>query len=245
MTEIVTQEYMIRVIEKSKKGNKRQIIISKIIKWGLILGNLSYFSLFLISMLIAFFIGPNGYNLYYNAISDLGWSYITPFPMLFDVKAYVGSSLLILIIISVKKKLVNSYHFRDKFFRKTTIPKNLIKFAVIFGFIGAVGYIFVGVFNLDRAGPNGLYHYLFAVVMFGGLITSISIFSFYILLYKLNISKIFAIYGLTIPLLSAILWFGTKILLFEWFTLFSILGFLMPFQSRNFIQKLLIRTKLR
>ncbi|MFX1303397.1 MAG: hypothetical protein ACFFBV_06285 [Promethearchaeota archaeon] len=229
---------MIGIIEKSKKINKKQILKSKITKWGLIFGNLGYFSVFLIGILIAIFIGPNGYNPYYNAISDLGNSYITPFPFLFDLKAYIGSFLFISIVFLVKKKLADTNPLRDNFFRKKEIPKNLIKSGLTFGIIGAVGYTFVGIFNLDRPGPNGLYHGLFAVVTFGGLIISTSIFSFYILVLKVNISKIFAIYGLTLPFLSVILWFVSKIVLFEWISFFSILGFLMPFQSKRFIQGL-------
>ncbi len=235
MTETITVEYITRSKIIPKRANRKQIII----KWSLIFGNLGYFSVFLTGILIALFIGPYGYNPYYNAISDLGWSYITPFPFLFDLKSYIGSFVLILTFFLIKKKIVYLYNFKDKNFRNPGISKNLIKVGVIFGIIGAIGYIFVAIFNLDRPGPNGLYHYLFAIVMFGSLITSISIFSFYIILFKVNISKIFMIFGLVMPGLSAVLWFLTGILLFEWFTLFSILGFLMPFQSRKIIQKIL------
>ncbi|KKM25546.1 hypothetical protein LCGC14_1593920 [marine sediment metagenome] len=111
------------------------------------------------------------------------------------------------------------------------------------GIIGAIGYIFVGVFNIDRGGPNGIYHYLFAVVLFGGFIISISTFSLYILIYKIKFPKIYAIFGLIVPFLSVIMWRITEILLFEWIAFFSILGFLMPFQSKRIIQKLLTLTK--
>lgn len=239
MSETEIKEYLIGVLTKPKNANRTQIIKGKMFRWGLIFGNLGYFSIFLTGILIALSIGPYGYNPYYNAISDLGWSYITPFPFLFDLKSYIGSFVLILTFFLIKKKIVYLYNFKDKNFRNPGISKNLIKVGVIFGIIGAIGYIFVAIFNLDRPGPNGLYHYLFAVIMFGSLIISTSIFSFYILVFRINISKIFMIFGLVMPGLSAVLWFLTGILLFEWFTLFSILGFLMPFQSRKIIQKIL------
>jgi hypothetical protein len=144
-----------------------------------------------------------------------------------------------MLIFSAKRKIINKNHSGYDNVRKILNTKALIKFGVIFGVIGSTGYTFVGLFNMDRAGPDGMYHYLFAVVFFGGLITSISIFSFYIFILKGNIPKIYALYGLTIPLLSAILWLVTGILLFEWFTLISILGFLMPFHSRKIIEKML------
>lgn len=138
----------------------------------------------------------------------------------------------------IKKKLANK-------FRDTVIRKKLIRIGLTMGIIGAIGYIFAGVFNLDRPGPNGIYHGVSAVVTFGGLIISISIFCFYILVYKVNICKAFAIYGLIIPLLSALMWYITGILLFEWIAFLSILGFLMPFQSKRIILKLSVSTNLR
>lgn len=183
MTETVTQEYLIRIIENVKKNEvNRKIFRFKISRWSLISVDLGFSSLFLISILIAIFKGPNGYNPYYNAISDLGWSLITPFPILFDIKAYLGSILLILTVLSVRKKIRGSLYLMDNLFRKEAIRKKIINSGLAFGIIGAIGYIFVAVFNMDRAGPNGLYHYVFAVVMFGSLIISISIYSFYFLL---------------------------------------------------------------
>ncbi len=79
------------------------------------------------------------------------------------------------------------------------------------GIIGAIGYIFVGVFNIDRGGPNGIYHYLFAVVLFGGFIISISTFSIYLLIQEIKFPRIYLIFGLTVPLLSVIMWKITEI----------------------------------
>jgi hypothetical protein len=235
---------LIRVIENTKKNEiKKKLNRVKIFRWSLISVDLGYSSIFLISIFIAIFVGPYGYNPYYNAINDLGWSLITPFPILFDIKAYLGSFLLILTVLNVRKKIKSSLYLMDNFFRKEAISKKIINSGLAFGIIGAIGYVFVAVFNMDRAGPNGLYHYLFAVVFFGGFTSSISIFCFYFLFYKVNFSRIFAIYGLTIPFFLAIMWFITGILLFEWLTFFSILGFLLPFQSKRIIQKLLIKTK--
>jgi hypothetical protein len=233
---------LIGVVEKPKKDEiKKKLFRRKIFRWSLISADLGYTSIFLISIFIAILIGPHGYNPYYNAISDLGWSLITPFPILFDIKAYIGSFLLILTVFNVRKKIKDILYLMGNPFRNEATSKKLINSGLLFGIIGAIGYIFVAVFNMDRAGPNGLYHYLFAVVFFGGFISSISIFCFYFLFNKLNFSRIFAIYGLTIPFFLSILWFITGILLFEWLTFFSILGFLLPFQSKRIIQKVLFQ----
>ncbi|KKM25547.1 hypothetical protein LCGC14_1593930 [marine sediment metagenome] len=111
MTENVNQQFWIIIDQKS---NKIQILKAKIVKWGLFFVDLGYINIFLIAIVLAISIGPNGYNPYYNAISALGWSEITPFPFLFDLKAYLGSFLLILTVLFAKKKLIHENHLGDK-----------------------------------------------------------------------------------------------------------------------------------
>ena len=215
------------------------------IKWSIISINMSYTSLFSISVILAIFIGSQGYDPYFKAISALGSSLITPFPFLFDIKAYIGSSLLIISLIFIKKKLTYLRNLNNGSYRGEVIHENVIKLGLMMGIIGVIAYIFAGVFNIDRGGPNGIYHYLFAVVLFGGLIISISTFSIYILIHKIKFPRIYPIFGLTVPFLSVIMWKITGILLFEWIAFFSILGFLIPFQSKRIIQKLLTLTEVK
>jgi hypothetical protein len=245
LTETATQEYLIRIEEELKELKKKQFLNSKIIKWSLIFLDLGYVSIFLTGILLAMFVGPNSYNPYYNAISDLGWSEITPYPFLFDTKVFLGGIMLIITVIVVKKRFDKTLGFEIRSLREGVFRKRLINYGLIFGIVGAVGYLFAGVYNVDRSGPNGIYHYLAAVATFGGFIISISIFSYYILIYKVNIPKPFAIFGLTLPFISVLLWFITHILLFEWISFLSIMGFLIPFQSKKVIQKLSFITNLR
>ncbi len=85
MSENIIEKVWLPSFEIIEPKKERIRIKNVIIRLGVIFSYFIFFSLFISAVLIAVFLGPYGYNPYYNAISDLGWSFITPMPYIFDM----------------------------------------------------------------------------------------------------------------------------------------------------------------
>ena len=97
---------------------------------------------------------------------------------------------------------------------------------VALGVIGNIGYVLLGVFSLDRAGPGDIYHSIISSISFVGYIFSIFFFSLNIVLSHKCKLKQLGLFGLVVPASLLFLYCIFSIPLIEWFLLSSILAFL-------------------
>jgi hypothetical protein len=102
-----------------------------------------------------------------------------------------------------------------------------VEFGVALGLIGNIGYVFLGVFSLDRAGPGDIYHGIITFISFGGYILSIFFFSLNIVLSHKCKLKNLGLFGLIVPIALLVAYCTTTNPLIEWFLLSSILLFLL------------------
>ncbi len=210
------------------KGFKLQIhnflITPKVLKSCLMTGLLIYLSLLLSSIFVAFLSDVSHFTITSHAISALGSKQFTPLPFLFNFACIIGGATMI---------LLNFLLFRQVFleksnqFRRIYINYEISKLGLIFGIAGNVGYIFVGIFSLDRAGSEIIIHGSFAGLAFSGFVLSIFSFSVCILFNQTNIPKFYGILGIS-PLGMSILYCIFLCPLIEWILLFTILISLIP-----------------
>jgi hypothetical membrane protein len=122
----------------------------------------------LIGVIIAYFFGPESYNIWDNYISDLGSLNYTPAPLLLDISAMLTSILFIPIFIYFSKLLFMDYKEYPGFFGKTFrfITKTLSLIGLFFLFLASLGFFGIGLFSEDRTTELGL-HLQFSVLVFG------------------------------------------------------------------------------
>jgi len=209
---------------KSSNGWKQLLSPKRIIKPSLVVGTISYLSLLIISLSIAV---TYGYSMTTNSISDLGSINETPIPYLHDIVCVLGGIICLPVNFFLKSRISHLIPvFQTS--KKLNIYSLLSKSAYSSGIIGNIGYFFLGIFSLDRAGPNRIYHNSCALISFSGFIFSIFLFSFCILTLKIYIPKSIGIYGLIVPGMICAFAFLNPIPLLEWMLLLSILGFVIP-----------------
>ena len=190
----------------------------KTVKRGALFIMYSYLTLLFLSIVIAVVFGPSGFNFIMQTISDLGTSQFTPAPFLFDLACIMAGMVTI------------PYSFFCDDVRKS--PQKhmdiISRSGLFFGVLGGIGYMFVGVFSLERAGPNGVFHTISAIVAFTGFVFSIVFFSLHTLIQGNPRVKLLGICGIIIPLTIFILNGVMAIPIVEWFLLFSILLYTIP-----------------
>ncbi len=191
----------------------------KIIKSILFSGYFLYVGLLIFDIILA---SMFGYNIVVHYISELGASHLIPFPLFHDSVAILGGIVTIFSNFYFAKRLRTQY-------RPSQCSRVFVKIGFASGLAGAIGYIFLGIFSLDRAGPREIYHGLASGSAFGGFILSIFFYSLNILLTHRCRLKRVGFYGITIPLLCMLLFVLTHAPLAEWILLYSILLFLLPF----------------
>lgn len=193
----------------------------KTIKSCLMIGVLVYLSLLFSSVTIANFFE---YNILDHTISQLGSSLMTSMPLLFDSACIIGGITSILLFAYLSKR-IGILSFKKS--RKIRLMHRVQKHGLIFGIIGSIGISCVGIFSLERAGPQEVWHGIFSLIAFGGYI--LSLFTFGILIFKCSreFPRILGIIGL-IPLIVSILHGIFPIPLLEWLLLISILTSLFP-----------------
>ena len=155
-----------------------------------------YITLMVINVLVSSFYG---YNLAINYISELGSKKVIPYPYFHDLTCVFGGLVTI----------PTNYYARMKFCKQYKKSKHSVFFleiGVVFGIVGSVSYIFLGVFSVDRAGPGQIFHGLTTFLSFGGYILSIFFFSLNIVLSHKCKLKNLGVFGLVIPVLLVFLY---------------------------------------
>ena len=147
----------------------------KLIKICIYVSLLTFLPGLLIGFLIAFFFGPESYNIIDNYISDLGSIRYTPAPFVLDVIAMTTAFFLVpiffyltKIIISDTKNIILDSN-KSIFKRIFCIYIDLHAFFGLLSLLsGAVGLFGIGLFSEDRTTELGL-HYTFSIIVFAGL----------------------------------------------------------------------------
>ncbi|KKM90964.1 hypothetical protein LCGC14_1233290, partial [marine sediment metagenome] len=191
----------------------------KTIKKSILILMFGYLSLLALSLVSAVMFGPADFSLSTHTISDLGNSLFTPVPFLFDIACIMAG------IITIPYSF-----FCDDLRRSIKKSVNIIsRCGLLSGIIGGLGYVCVGVFSLERAGPNGIIHNISAIIAFIGFVFSILFFSLHAFLQENRIMKLFGMGGILIPIIMLVLngIFATPLI--EWLLLFSILFHTIPF----------------
>ncbi|MFW9873997.1 MAG: hypothetical protein ACFFG0_12895 [Candidatus Thorarchaeota archaeon] len=165
------------------------------------------------------------FNILIHTISDLGKSLFTPVRLLFDGACIIAGLITIPYNFFIKKSVIYSPAGNST---KAKLLKSTSYLGIVCGVIGGVGYIFVGIFSLERAGPYGMYHGLCAAIAFFGFVFSILCFSLHAIFEHAHIPKGFGICGVVLPLLFFVVNFIFATPLLEWLLLFSILIHICP-----------------
>ncbi len=177
----------------------------------------SYIVLLVLNILLSLFFG---FSLTSNYVSDLGSKSIIPFPYIHNLICVFGGMVSLPINFFVRKKLRIAY----KISKHSAL---FAEFGLALGIIGNIGYVLLGVFSLDRAGPGDIYHSIISSISFGGYIFSIFFFSLNIVLsHKCRLRRL-GLFGLVVPASLLFLYCVISIPLIEWFLLSSILVFLL------------------
>ena len=165
--------FMIPQIEKIKENSRKiydKLTEPKIVKISIYVSLLTFLPGLIIGLVVALIIGPPGYNLLYNYISDLGSIIYTPAPYILDITCISTAIFITPLILNLNRLYSSS---QNNLIINSKKEQRLILFRRIFGycgvvslFIGVIGMFFVGIFSLDRS-PLGL-HYYFSTMTFGG-----------------------------------------------------------------------------
>jgi len=194
----------------------------------------------LIGVLVAYFFGPDSYNIIDNYISDLGSIRYTPAPFILDAIAMTTACFLVpvffyiaKIIVSDTKSLILDSN-KSIFKRIHTIDIDLLAF---FGFLsllsGAVGLFGVGLFSEDRTTELGL-HYAFSIIVFAGLAFGAFLNGIAILLKlkKTIFPRLLGLYMIVGPFVVTIMFLFPPISVtrpfLEWMMLFAAFFWLIP-----------------
>ncbi|TXT60092.1 MAG: conserved membrane protein of unknown function [Promethearchaeota archaeon] len=183
-----------------------------------------YISLLIVGHIVATL--ATGYTIWDNWISDLGGGKYTPAPYLYDIACIAAGLLSIPFVFYTEQFLIPDL--------KTTTRKKirLAEAALVFGLMGSLSYIGVGIFSEDR-NIFGL-HGLTSELAFGGFTLNAFFIGLFIVRYETKIPKILGVYGIIGPLTFLILFVLVANPLFEWFLLFAILVWLIPFSISVF-----------
>ena len=200
---------------RKKTRIQEKILNERVIKPVLFSGFIAYLSLLVVNISIASLFG---YTIFSNYISDLGKSSIIPFPFFNDIVSIFGGMLTIFSNLYLVCRLKTQY-------RPSKCSKEFVKVGFLSGIIGAIGYVFLGIFSLDRAGPGQWYHGASMGFSFGRFLFSIFFYSInMVLTHKCHLKKV-GIYGMIFPLIFLLLYAFTNYPLAEWMLLCSILVF--------------------
>jgi len=219
-----TENLISKPEEKSMKvkGKFSPLKSSRPLKLTLLGAMILYLSLLFISLSIA--VGYD-FSIITHTISDLGNSLSTPVPFLFDCACIIAGLITIPYNFFIRKSVIYTpagSSLKAKILHSTSF------IGILCGILGGFGYICVGIFSLERSGPDGTFHGLCAALAFFGFVLSILCFSLHAVLKHAHIAKWFGICGVVVPsvffMLNCI--FGTPLL--EWLLLFSILIHICP-----------------
>jgi hypothetical protein len=154
------------------------------------------------------------YSITENLISSLSGSLYTPTPYLIDI-AFISIGILLIPYFFYLE------HYLTPDLQNISRKKiRIAEAAFIFGLMGSVSYIGVGIFGIDF---NIFIHDYFAELFFLGFICNAFFTGIFIILYETDISRIIGVYGIFGPLISYIIFKIFTISIIEWILYISIL----------------------
>ena len=201
-----------KTIGLEKPSNLFLTRLGKVLFYGCV----SYLVLLTLNVLVSLFFGLSPIS---NYISDLGSKSFIPFPYIHNLICVFGGVVSLPVNFFVRKKLQIAY-------KSTKYSALFAEFGLALGIIGNIGYVLLGVFSLDRAGPGDIYHGIISFISFGGYIFSIFFFSLNIVLSHKCRLRHLGLFGLVVPASLLFLYCVIMIPIIEWFLLSSILAFL-------------------
>ena len=194
----------------------------------------------LIGVLVAYFFGPESYNIIDNYISDLGSIRYTPAPLILDTIAMLTACFLVPFFFYMAK--INIYDTRSIIFDSNNslfrriyyIHIDIIALLGLLSLlVGAVGLFGVGLFSEDRTTKLGL-HFTFSVIVFAGLAIG-AFFNGIAILFHLKktlFPRLLGLYMMVGPFIATILFIFPPITttrsFLEWMMLFSAFIWLIP-----------------
>jgi hypothetical protein len=178
-----------------------------------------YLFLLIVSGLVAMGYGTVGFDITKHTISDLGNSIFTPAPFLFDAACGFAGAITVPYSFAIYGVMGNGASLRDRISTRV---------GLVCGVLGGLGYMCVGVFSLERSGPNGIVHTVSAVIAFIGFVLSILFFSLPVFFHQNIIYKVFGASGIALPLIMLLLNCILATPLLEWLLLISILIHIVP-----------------
>lgn len=231
---------MIRInqIPKQLKNIYNKLTSQRVVKFSLYASLLIFLPGLLIAVLIAYFFGPESYNIINNYISDLGSFRYTPTPFILDGIAMVTAILLIPVHFYITKTIVantrniildpNQSFLKRFFYGYVDIHALLGLISLITASIGLFG---IGLFSEDRTTNLGL-HFTFSILVFTSLAFGALFNGIAILLKKTIFSRILGLYMMIGPFTSAILFvfppYSVTLQFLEWIMLFAAFLWLIP-----------------
>ena len=120
----------------------------------------------------------------------------TPIPYLFDLACILVGIISFPFYYFLRKKVVshtlpNKNNVAERF---PWLTSGLLRYGTLIGIFGGLGYLFVGIFSIERAGPNNIYHNSFAGFAFAGFVISIVLYSIQIVFFQTKIPKSYVIF---------------------------------------------------
>ena len=212
---MITKQKTNDIIVTKLKGQEKVVIprVASLLFYGLAI----YVLLIIINLAVSSFFG---YNLVINYVSDLGSKKVIPFPYFHDLTCVFGGLITIPTNFFIRKKLRVQYkHSKHSIL--------FLEVGILAGIVGNISYILLGVFSLDRGGPEQLYHGTIAFLSFGGFVVSIFFLSLNIVLSHKCKLKHLGVVGLVVPIFLCILFCIIAIPLIEWLLLTSIVLFML------------------
>jgi len=209
----------------------------RLVKISLYVSLLTFLPGLTIGVIIASTLGPEGYHIWDNYISDLGSFRYTPAPWILDTIAIVTAIFILptfffstKIFISGSSQVI--FDSNEKFYKR--IYYVLIDVIAIMGLfwliVGAIGLFGIGLFSEDRTTELNL-HFFFSIVVFSGLALGALFNGIAIVFKKSNIPRLLGVYMIFVPATVSILFifpptpYTPQFL--EWMMLFSELVWLL------------------
>lgn len=181
-----------------------------------------YYPLIIISILIASFLGPEGFSIRTNYISDLGSRHYTIAPYIHNLACIISGILLVPFSCYIIKILISTLENQEESRKITQLRYWFGIPALIFSIMGNLTYVGVGIFSIDR-NMNSI-HYMLAGLAFTGFIIGGILIGLLILLFDCKISKLIGLYGILVPIILFVIFLNTGMPLIEWLLLFSIIA---------------------
>lgn len=212
----------------------------KLIKICIYVSLVTFLPGLLFGVVIAYFFGPESYNIIDNYISDLGSIRYTPAPLILDTIAMITACILVPVFFYIAKIIVSDTKSiildSNSPMYKRIHSVNIVLLA-FFGLLsllsGAVGLFGVGLFSEDRTTALGL-HYIFSIIVFAGLAFG-AFFNGFAILLKLTktiLPRLLGLYMIVGPFTVSILFILEPVMttrpFLEWMMLFSAFIWLIP-----------------